>query len=403
MSFTFEALKARYGDCLFLTFRQPSRTLRMLVDGGPAKVYKDFLRKRLETERQADPDGELVIDAVMVSHIDEDHVLGLLDMFGELQDADARRQPRPWDVRWLLHNSFDALLGEGEGRVARALGGETVLASLGGAEGLSELLGRPLNHEAELVLQSYDQGSRLATLAAALKITRNPPDGSPIMSLATPRVLKLGGASFTIVGPREAELADLRKEWAAYWADKAKKDAAAKAKAAGLLAIKLDDAVPNLSSIVALLEYEGRKVLLTGDARADFIHDGLKAAGKTDNDGALHLDILKMPHHGSIRNITEDFLKKVTADHYVASGDGTYGNPDRATLELLEAARPEGGYAVHLTYDAETCDAIYEPWKRARPKLGPFDPAKDTIAPVIARWKQEGRITVHEGPVKIDL
>ena len=395
MSFIFEALPARYGDSLFLTFRDPDQTLRMLVDAGPSRVYPTSVRPRLEKERLNA--GELTLDAVMVSHIDEDHILGLIDLFSELQDADQRQQPRPWKVRWLLHNSFDALLAEGEGGAARALGGETVLAGLGGGEGLRALLGAEPSHTAELVLASYAQGSKLASLAAALGVTRNPPDGSPIMSADQTRVLRLGQATLAIVGPRESELEDLRKAWRK-WREEAK----GKPQPTQSLATTLDESVPNLSSIVALLEHGGRKVLLTGDARSDYIYKGLKAAEALDAQGKLQLDILKMPHHGSIRNMTKAFLKDVTADHYVASGDGTYGNPDRATLELIETVRPAGGYHVHLTYDAATCDRIHEEWRRGR--KGPaYDAATDGIVPVVDRWKAEGKITVHEGPVKIDF
>lgn len=394
MSFTFEALPARYGDSLFLTFREPARTLRLLIDAGPANVYRAAVRPRLEREKQASG-GELTLDAVMVSHIDEDHILGLLDLLSELQDADQRQQPRPYDVRWLLHNSFDALLAEGEGGAARALGGQTVLAGLGGAEALIGPGGEPLGHTAELVLASYSQGSRLASLAAALKITRNPPDGSPIMSVAEPRVLKLGEATLTIVGPREKELTRLREEWRKWRAKQAAKPPAS-------LVALLDESVPNLSSIVALLEYQGARVLLTGDARSDYIHAGLKAAGLTDAAGRMKVDVLKLPHHGSVRNITLDFLKKVTARHYVASGDGTYGNPDRETLELIEKARPRGDYDVHLTYSAADCDHTHEAWRRGR--KGPaYDPLTDGIVPVVERWRATGKIRVHEGPVSIAL
>lgn len=388
MALTFEALPARYGDSLFLTFEDPGRTLRLLIDGGPSRVYETSLRPRLAKEAIRVGDGMLTLDAVMVSHVDEDHIQGILELLGELRDADEGQQPRPWDVRWLLHNSFDALLDESEGGVARAVGGTTVLAGLGGAEMLSDLLGRELSHTAELVLASYAQGSQLASLAGALQITRNPPDGSPIMSTATTRVLKLGQATLKIVGPRESELRKLRAAWAKWRAALKAKTPPTKA-----LATTLDNSVPNLSSIVALVEHGASKVLITGDARSDYIYAGLKAAGLL-NDGKLHVDVLKLPHHGSIRNITADFLAKVTADHYVASGDGTYGNPDRATLELIAKTRPEGGYTVHITHDAATCDRIHEAWRRDR--KGPkYDAATDGIVPVIEAWEAAGRIKVN--------
>ena len=93
----------------------------------------------------------------------------------------------------------------------------------------------------------------------------------------------VGDAVLKIIGPREDEVTELRKEWLAH-----KKGAKSDAD----LAAYLDDTAPNLSSIVVLLECRGKKVLLTGDARGDKILEGLDAAGML---GALPLrvDILR--------------------------------------------------------------------------------------------------------------
>src|SRR5206468_8478954 len=87
-----------------------------------------------------------------------------------------------------------------------------------------------------------------------------------------------------------------------------------------------DKSVPNLSSIVVLVEVAGKKLLLTGDAHGD---DVVAAWGEVGQ-GALPatLDVLKMPHHGSIRNCTEKFLKSFVAKHYVFSANGKFDNPD---------------------------------------------------------------------------
>ncbi len=401
----FEALQARYGDCLFITLpgSGPDRPIRLLIDGGPAGVYRTALERRLAAEAAKFPQEKPVnIDAVMVSHVDEDHILGIVDLFGKIQEADQGRTPRPCQPKWLLHNSLDGLIGEGEGGVARALSGPTVLASLDAALSAG-LAGGPADdpdgamksQTARLVLQSYGQASRLATLAAAIQVTRNPPDQRTILfDPAQPRVLQLGDATLTVVGPLQPDVERLRKEWSAW---------KAKQKDAASLAATLDTAVPNLSSIVVLLQWQGRKILLTGDARGDHILDGLNGAGLMPGQGALDIDILKLPHHGSIRNNTRDFFAKIRADHYVASGDGTYGNPDRATLELIEEVRPEGGYTVHLTYDAASCDEVHKSWAAGRKNVPPYDPERDSIAPVIERWRSEGKIEVKEGPVRIRL
>ena len=103
-----------------------------------------------------------------------------------------------------------------------------------------------------------------------------------------------------------------------------------------------DKSVPNLSSIVLLAECDGKTILLTGDARSDHILDGLKQAGVL-TDGKLHVDVLKVAHHGSDRNDTAKFFKTVTADTYVISANGKDDNPDYETLKwIVEAAHSAG-------------------------------------------------------------
>ncbi|HEV2801962.1 MAG TPA: hypothetical protein VGW12_15905 [Pyrinomonadaceae bacterium] len=64
----------------------------------------------------------------------------------------------------------------------------------------------------------------------------------------------------------------------------------------------------------------------------------------------MHVDLLKLPHHGSSRNVATDFFTRVTADHYVASGNGKRDNPEKATLQMIVDARGDEEYAIHLTY-----------------------------------------------------
>ena len=87
---------------------------------------------------------------------------------------------------------------------------------------------------------------------------------------------------------------------------------------------------------------------MTGDARGDYVIDGLKRAGRLEN-GSAHVDVLKLRHHGSARNVDQNFFATVTADDYVISANGLYGNPDPATFDALVAARGQNGYRVWLT------------------------------------------------------
>jgi hypothetical protein len=110
----------------------------------------------------------------------------------------------------------------------------------------------------------------------------------------------------------------------------------------------LDEWVFNLSSIVVLAEVGGKRMPLTGNVRGDDVLAGLKGA-KLLKDGRCHVDLLKLPHYGSDRNVATEFFEQVTADHYVISADAKHGNPDPPTLRMLTEARGSDEYTIHLT------------------------------------------------------
>src|SRR5262249_40531434 len=86
----------------------------------------------------------------------------------------------------------------------------------------------------------------------------------------------------------------------------------------------------------------------TGDSRADLILRGLVSSGLMEPEGRVHVDLLLLPHQGSRRNLTPEFLQRVTADRYLFSGDGTHSNPDIATIAALIAARPCADYTMYF-------------------------------------------------------
>jgi beta-lactamase superfamily II metal-dependent hydrolase len=88
--------------------------------------------------------------------------------------------------------------------------------------------------------------------------------------------------------------------------------------------------------------------LLTGDGRGDHLLQGLERAGLLSPEGTLHVDLLKVPHHGSDRNVTKEFFETVTADIYVVSANGKHDNPDLITLKWMVEAAKEQGRAIEI-------------------------------------------------------
>ena len=118
-----------------------------------------------------------------------------------------------------------------------------------------------------------------------------------------------------------------------------------------------------------LAEVEGKTILLTGDALGNKVMQGLELVGKLKPGGKMHVDVLKVPHHGSSNNLDVDFFQRITADHYVFSGDGEHGNPERESLEMLLEARGDEDYEVHLTYPIDKIDVGREAdWKKEQAK-----------------------------------
>ncbi|HET9714004.1 MAG TPA: hypothetical protein VFP64_19115, partial [Pyrinomonadaceae bacterium] len=80
----------------------------------------------------------------------------------------------------------------------------------------------------------------------------------------------------------------------------------------------------------------------------------------------------------SNRNVEPIFFRRITADHYVFSGNGEHGNPERETLEMLLGERGDEDYTVHLTYPIDEIDA--ERKKEAKKKGKPWSPKKQSLA-----------------------
>lgn len=331
MIFTLEAVRAAQGDALLLHYGPNDAPLLAVIDGGPSGVYKRWLRPRLEALRASrDPDAPLPLQLLAVSHIDGDHIQGVLDLLGQVaRERDDGLDPT-FDVLALWHNSFeDVVGGTGPAAVPSAVEALSTGASARAA-GLSE--------PARLVVASINQGRKLRDVAANLGLDVNSPfDGTVI----APRKVDWGdGLRFEVVGPDEKRLEDLQKRWERH-VRKAQPDEAT-------VASYIDQSVYNLSSIVVIATYRRKKMLLTGDARGDDILAGLRGAGLLKR-APLKVDILKLPHHGSDRNVETEFFRQIVADHYVVSADGTDDNPEIATLRMISEAREDDDFVLHLT------------------------------------------------------
>ncbi|MBA4072119.1 MAG: hypothetical protein C0497_09835 [Gemmatimonas sp.] len=364
MLFTLEALDAAHGDALLLHWRTGSGSaLRTaLIDGGPTVTWKATLKPRL-LQLIAERGGELRLPFAMVSHVDDDHTGGFGKFFEWL---DGSTPPRPVLIDTLWLNSFGAITA-GRAATADTAAWPQEDAALddfvtAAQQALQSFGERSAERDAAAVLTSVKQGAQIAGYAKRLRILRN--SGEDVLMRPTAAGTftrkRFGGLTLTVIAPAEADLDRLK----ASWKDMLKK-VKAKTVSYAELADYVDKSVNNLSSIVVLAECGGRRMLLTGDARGDSVVAGLEDAGLLAN-GSVHVDVLKMPHHGSWRNMSGEFFRQVVADYYVFSADGKYDNPDEETIAALLDTREDDDFTLVLTNDCAGRAAWIERQRRTR-------------------------------------
>ncbi|HPK15147.1 MAG: ComEC family competence protein [Firmicutes bacterium ADurb.Bin248] len=86
----------------------------------------------------------------------------------------------------------------------------------------------------------------------------------------------------------------------------------------------------NCSSLIVRLEYAGRSMLLTGDSYADY----------WEGSGQERCDILKLPHHGDGKSMTEKLVKSLAPSYAVVScQNDTSTKKERPSAEVIAAVQ----------------------------------------------------------------
>lgn len=363
------AFEGNSGDCVLVT---SSGGRNILVDGG---LVRRFFGTILSYQFNVAPElakmrerGEK-IDLVCVSHVDQDHIGGILAMLNDEFDwrvhdhqkaqglsPSEPEGPRPPEIGAIWHNAFQEQVGKSRTDLEAVL---NVAASRSLANGDG-----PLSHGHDLFAQlatSLKEAAQVSRRIGAkqLSIPLNEDFGGKLVRRHTRSgPVYVGDLTLTVLGPTTKRLNDLKDKWNKWLKesdqiDGVRRDAERDEELLlrqglrSLLALSglgpavgdRDDVTDqNVASIVMMIEENEKRALFTGDARDDHIHDDLKAEGLTDRNDHVHVDLLKVQHHGSENNFSLGFAQKVTADHYLFCGNGGHHNPDvRVIRDLLDA------------------------------------------------------------------
>jgi hypothetical protein len=296
------------GDCLLLEYGSNERTRRILIDGGRAGTYPR-IRPRL-----AELGG--LIDVLVVTHVDQDHILGVLAML-----ADPDRPVRFGDV-WF--NGYDQLLdAEGFG----AQDGEQLTSALvsqnlpwnAAFAGRSIEVGRPFTW--------FDDGSALTLLS---------PDRAQLEKLA-PAWVKECAKHGLIPGRDPAPAVPGFESFGPLDVD-----------ALAAAPFTPDSSKTNVTSIGFLLEFEGRRIVFTGDADDRRLVSSLRPLAEAEG-GRLRIDALKVAHHGSDNNLSTDLLDLIDCDRYLISTSGArHSHPNEIAIARI---LKHGGLGKQLIFN----------------------------------------------------
>jgi beta-lactamase superfamily II metal-dependent hydrolase len=344
-------VQAQFGDCFLLQSSGGGKSVHVLIDGGTSQTYEIDLKPSLE----ALSNKEGILDLVVLSHIDNDHVLGLLDLFEDIRKSRESKKDEIIEVETLWHNSFNDIVGENRNN-------DLLISNLFLSKQFSAVTLKSNNMHVPVIgaLKGVGEGRDLRILAQSLHIPINRQFGGDLI-VATDKFknIKVGNIKFSILGPTQKNLDKLRK----IWNDWLRKHISHSVKTGDLQALQaLDNSIANLSSIMFIAESEGKKILFTGDGLGDDAVDMLSERKLLDSEGGYHVDVLKVPHHGSERNASPEFFNTVTADAYLISANGRDDNPSIATLKwIIESKRKKNKtIKIFLTNRTSNTDKILQ-------------------------------------------
>jgi hypothetical protein len=327
MTFRLTMLPALDGDCLLLSWGANPDQHHMLVDLGRGATYKT-VRPMLAALG--------TVELFVVTHIDADHIAGAMPLVGE--------SVAPFKPHGVWYN--------GRPQLVAALHREPIHEPFGARQG--EKLSRGIIHF------GWPRNREFASEIVSI----NSPEADKPVNLA-------GGLSLRLVSPRDQELKELLPTW-----DKELERAhlrltdpdseepvplaghfeplgrAPEVSELARARYQPDTTKANGSSIALIAEYEGKRLLLAGDAHSEVLEEGLANLGKSENNGRYRIDLFKVSHHGSRANTSPALCKLIDCTRFAISTDGSreHKHPHPETIARFLAADPDRMKTFYFNY-----------------------------------------------------
>ena len=363
--FTIEMLHANEGDALWIEYGPKDGPVRrILVDAGRQTAGEEILRRvktlspdEIESQDESPPPS--LFELFIMTHVDDDHIYGGLELL-------LKKEFYPTITKDLWFNGL-ADLEEAHGDTLGAKNGAFF-------EALIIERNFPWNaaFDRKAVRVPANGPLKSTTLEGGLKLTVLSPDAKRMkeMAQAWRNVLDAEKGDDDYIEPGDWRRAlevlretkkvpsDLLGDWHDKWApDKVQEFAAEK--------YVEDTTAPNGSSIAVMAEYDGMRVLLTGDAFPTVLETSLeKYADEHGLQLPLEIHAFKLSHHGSQKNLSPKLLRLIDCKKFLISTNGSrYHHPHPAAVSRIITTHP--GAELYFNYRSDESlvwddDAILE-------------------------------------------
>lgn len=315
-----EYLPMNYYDAIIIHFDgNDGSPHNIIIDGGDYKskrlCYIQELKPRLSDIFKKNE----VIDLWIISHIDDDHIGGLLNFVDDEiffhEHADRLK------CVWMNH------VGDGDYFVHKA-------GEIGVNRGIS---------------------LRDALIKNNISI---------ISDITTGFNVNICGAGITVIAPNHNALDRLKKYW------RSEEFKTVRSTSDGSIATKEKDYnilfkdfdinsytedldVKNNSSIAIVLSYNNHNFLFAADSCSSFILEGLMTQGIISKNN-VRFELMHVPHHGSCRNSSKELFDHIDCTTYVITGNGQnrYQLPNKETIAKILASKSS---QFDLYFSTKTC------------------------------------------------
>ncbi|WMJ81439.1 hypothetical protein RBU49_04070 [Clostridium sp. MB40-C1] len=327
---------ARSGDACLVRF--PNKK-NIVIDMGFKDTYRDYIKEDFETINK---DGE-IINLLVITHIDEDHIEGAIEFIKEnLFSEDSKIV----DIDEIWHNSYRHLQINKRGSLIK---GDHEIEIIEEIKNSNDLTNRKDVNECKEV--SAYHGSTLASYLFAYKYNWNGAFKSMAVSTDNKYKDNIDKIYFKLLSPNSKKLKSLSRKWLSFLKSKKfdfkitedeifddayelyvrniddfeineEKQVSYKNGMVDVESLKdiradsTDKSESNGSSIAFELAYNKIKMLFLGDCHEDVLINKFKEKVGNDN----YYDLIKLPHHGSLRN-NSDWINHVRAKYYIFSTD----------------------------------------------------------------------------------